>query len=120
QGLAFINKLRPLTYTVDINALNNYFHKGEKQSESNMHDEKAGKLVHNGFLAQDVEEAAEKLHYDFSGVDKPQTKDGLYGCRYAEFVVPLVKAVQELSKMSEGLLVQNDDKDAKISELEAR
>lgn len=120
QGLAFINKLRPLTYTVDINALNSYFHNGENQSEPNEFNEKAGALVHNGFLAQDVEEAAEKLHYDFSGVDKPQMQDGLYGLRYAEFVVPLVKAVQELSKM-------NDDKDAiigqqnnKIGNLESR
>jgi hypothetical protein len=44
----------------------------------------------------------------FSGVDKPQNKYSLYGLRYAEFVVPLVKAVQELSKM-------NDDKEAKIN-----
>ena len=35
----------------------------------------------------------------------------LYGLRYAEFVVPLVKAVQELSEM-------NDAKDAKIDTLQ--
>lgn len=33
--------------------------------------------------------------YDFSGVDKPEDANGLYGLRYAEFVVPLVKAVQK-------------------------
>jgi cell division protein FtsB len=29
-------------------------------------------------------------------VDKPQNEGGVYGLRYAEFTVPLVKAVQEL------------------------
>ena len=64
----------------------------------------AAKIVRTGFIAQEVEAAANKLNYDFDGVDKPQTKDGVYGLRYGEFVVPLVKAVQELSK-------QNDTKE---------
>jgi len=38
--------------------------------------------------------AAEKVGYQFSGVDK---SSNLMGLRYAEFVAPLVKAVQELS-----------------------
>jgi len=38
--------------------------------------------------------------YDFSGVDVPKNDKDLYGLRYADFVVPLVKAVQELSKMN--------------------
>jgi hypothetical protein len=59
--------------------------------------------VYNGFIAQEVEAAAAKLNYNFSGVDKPQTKDGLYGLRYGDFVVPLVKAVQELSQKVEKL-----------------
>ena len=33
--------------------------------------------------------------FDFSGVDPPKNEKDLYGLRYAEFVVPLVKAVQE-------------------------
>ena len=45
--------------------------------------------------AQEVEAAATVTGFDFSGVDKPQNETGLYGLRYAEFVVPLVKAVQE-------------------------
>jgi len=65
-----------------------------------------------------VEAAAKKLNYEFSGVDKPQSKDRVYGLRYDNFVVPLVKALQELSKMSEGLRAENDDKDAKISALQ--
>ena len=39
--------------------------------------------------------------YDFHGVDKPKNETSHYGLRYAEFVVPLVKAVQELSEINQ-------------------
>jgi hypothetical protein len=118
QGLAFINSLRPITYTVDVKGLNEYYNKGRNQDEdkevANNEDktakvemEKAGdaasRIVYNGFVAQEVEEAAKKLNYVFSGVDKPENKDGLYGLRYDNFVAPLVKAVQELSKENDKL-----------------
>ena len=51
-----------------------------------------------GFIAQEVEAAAKSTGFDFSGVDAPSSENGAYGIRYAEFVVPLVKATQELSK----------------------
>jgi hypothetical protein len=38
-------------------------------------EDAAGKIVYNGFMAQDVEEAAKKLNFEFIGVDKPQSKD---------------------------------------------
>ena len=52
----------------------------------------------SGFLAQEVETAARESQYDFSGVSSPTSPDGLYSLRYADFVMPLVKAVQELSQ----------------------
>jgi hypothetical protein len=121
RGLSFINSLKPITYTVDINGLDAYYDKGRKhdsayekmKAEMQPSADAAAKIVYTGFIAQEVEAAAKKLNYDFSGVDKPQSKDGVYGLRYGDFVVPLVKAVQELSKM-------NDAKDAKIINLEAR
>ncbi len=67
------------------------------------------KVLYTGFVAQDVEAVAKKINYDFSGVDKPQDENGLYGLRYAEFVVPLVKAVQELSKKNDELQKQIDE-----------
>ena len=48
-----------------------------------------------GFLAQEVDQVATELGFEFSGVVKPQNDKDLYSLRYAEFVVPLVKAVQE-------------------------
>jgi hypothetical protein len=65
------------------------------------------KKLYTGFVAQEVEVAANKLGYDFSGVYKPQNDRDAYGLSYSDFVVPLVKAVQELSKL-------NDEKDALI------
>ena len=56
-------------------------------------------MVWTGFSGQQVDEAAKEIGYDFSGVDKPKNENDLYGLRYSEFVVPLVKAVQEQQKM---------------------
>ena len=50
-----------------------------------------------------MEKAAKSLNYDFSGVDAAKNDKDLYGLRYAEFVVPLVKGVQELSKENDSL-----------------
>jgi hypothetical protein len=41
----------------------------------------------------------------------------LYGLRYSEFVVPLVKAVQELSRQNNDLKTENDDQQKQINEL---
>jgi hypothetical protein len=120
-GLAFINSLRPISYTVNVKGLNEHYNTAGKAVSNNddetantlmqKSEEAAGRIVHNGFVAQEVEEAARKLSFEFSGVDKPQNKDGLYGLRYDNFIVPLVKAVQELSKM-------NEEKEAKIDGLQ--
>ena len=99
-GLDFILKLRPVTYHLDVTALNDFLQipdslrilKREKQKEA---------IVQTGFIAQEVEQAAQEVGFDFSGVDKPKNEHDHYGLRYAEFVVPLVKAVQEQQKTIE-------------------
>jgi len=58
--------------------------------------ENKAKIKYNGFLAQAVEKAVEKTGYSFSGLVKPTNDKEKYALRYAEFVVPLVGAVQEL------------------------
>ena len=55
------------------------------------------KVRMTGFLAQDVENAAREAHYDFSGVQIPENPNELYSLRYSDFVVPLVKSVQEVN-----------------------
>jgi len=58
-------------------------------------------IVYSGFLAQDVENVVKETISNFSGVVVPQNENSLYSIRYAEFVVPLVKAVQELDSKIE-------------------
>jgi hypothetical protein len=106
-GLEFIKKLRPVTYHLDVNGLADYLHEDvvDSRDEKNQatvsentikaRNEKE-KQLETGFIAQEVEAAANELGYEFSGVDKPQNETDLYGLRYAAFTVPLVKAVQEL------------------------
>ena len=59
-GLDFIMKLRPVTYTWDIHALNNFM--GVKKDKTDM--SKAEKSVHTGF-AQEVEKAAQETGFSF-------------------------------------------------------
>ena len=59
-----------------------------------------------------MEEAAKSVGYDFSGVDAPKNDKDFYGLRYAEFVVPLVKAVQEQQAM-----IEEKDKELKVQGL---
>ncbi len=89
-GLEFILGLKPVTYTLDIDKINQ--HLGVEDAFDNKEKKKQ---IQSGFLAQDVEDLAQKIGYDFSGIDKPQNEHGHYGLKYAEFVVPLVKAMQE-------------------------
>ena len=58
-------------------------------------------FIQSGFVAQDVEKAAKKVGYSFSGVDAPKNDNDIYGLRYSEFVVPLVKGMQEQQEMIE-------------------
>jgi hypothetical protein len=112
-GLDFINRLQPVTYNLDLDAIDGLLkidktkRDGEEELSQELIDiekkakEAKEKQVQTGFIAQDVEKIAQSIGYDFSGVDVDET--GIYGLRYAEFVVPLVKAVQELSEQNERL-----------------
>jgi hypothetical protein len=57
--------------------------------------DESSRIRRTGFIAQEVEQAALKAHYDFSGLIKPKTEQDHYSLSYDAFVVPLVKAVQE-------------------------
>jgi hypothetical protein len=60
-------------------------------------------ILYSGFSAQQVEQAANNAGYNFSGVVKPANDHDTYALSYSEFVVPLVKAVQEQQKMIDDL-----------------
>lgn len=104
HGLDFINLLRPVSYQLDANGLDKFLHKNVVSRQDNSSaaaaayskalNEKAA-LTYTGFVAQEVESAAKKIGFNFSGLDAPGNADDVYSLRYADFVVPLVKAVQE-------------------------
>jgi len=73
---------------------------------------------HNGYIAQQVDSAAQACHYNFNGVVKPQTSGGLYELNYTDFVVPLVKAVQEQQQQIKALQQQNQLLLRRIQKLE--
>jgi len=133
-GLAFINILQPVTYNLDLDAIDeilksddpeiNRFTDSLRMAQSSEEKEIIAKArankekrVYTGFVVQDVEKAARSVGYDFSGVDTPENDKSVYGLRYAEFVVPLVKAVQELSEQNNRLQEQVNELSAKLDEL---
>ncbi len=99
-GLDFIMKLRPVTYHLDMDAIAS-FNKIPDSLRIRESEQLKSQELQSGFIAQEVEQAAKELGYDFSGVDKPKNNDDSYGLRYAEFVVPLVKGMQEQQQMIE-------------------
>src|SRR5450432_3351636 len=127
-GLEFIKELRPVTYHFNIHGINDLMKPLAKQSGKNGAYTKRPsspdpieeaaitakeKKLYTGFVAQEVETAANKFNYDFSAIHKPQNEKDLYTLSYSDFVVPLVKAVQELSD-------SNETKNEKIDSLQAR
>ena len=100
-GLSFISELRPVTYTLNtrkqdeitMQAMPDSIRKKRMLSDEDYLE--SSSIVRTGFIAQEVEAAAQKVGFDFDGVSAPQNETDLYGIRYAEFVVPLVKAMQE-------------------------
>ena len=95
-GLDFINALNPVSYTLDKSAINNFLGVPDSVQATNT-AARAMPERQVGFVAQEVEAIVKKSGYVFSGIEAPQNDKDPYTIRYAEFVVPLVKAVQELS-----------------------
>jgi len=102
-GLDFILKLRPITYHLDMDAIAAFYETPDDLRLPESEKLKATELQ-IGFVAQEVEAAASSLGFDFHGVDKPKNDNCHYGLRYAEFVAPLVKAVQEQQEQIQMLL----------------
>jgi hypothetical protein len=95
-GLDFITSLSPVTYYFDNEKLSAFTQTGII-SNSMVHSVTytGEQQLHSGFLAQDVEKVAKALGYSFDGLYTPKTDKDHYGLSYSQFVVPLVKAVQE-------------------------
>lgn len=60
-------------------------------------------IVHSGFIAQEVQQAATESGFTTDIVHAPADANDNYSIAYGAMVVPLVKAVQELSKTVDSL-----------------
>lgn len=98
KGLSFISLLRPVTYNYDLQKIDD-IQKVPLMARTAYTEKQA--IRYSGFLAQEVEAAAQQTGYNFSGVNRPKNDESLYSINYSEIVVPLVKAVQELKAMVE-------------------
>lgn len=126
KGLDFIQKLRPVVYQYDTEKMDKEWMNVEfdtmvKHNPQLLKDyQKASQIRYSGFIAQEVEAASLAINYNFSGISKPEKKDGHYGLDYASFVVPLVKAVQEQQEMIEMLQKQNHALEARLKAIETK
>lgn len=107
RGMEFIARLRPVSYQFDGLKFDHTLDPGNASLDTEAAQyEKAASVRRNGFIAQEVEKAAAAAGYEFSGIIKPTSENGSYSLSYASFVVPLVKAVQELKLEIEDLRKQ--------------
>jgi hypothetical protein len=132
-GVAFITKLRPITYNLNATDLESFLHSNRTKTPAtaDKNDEKANTAFTkalaekesqtiSGFVAQDVEAAARSIGYNFSGIQAPRNDKDVYSLSYAEFVVPLVKAVQEQQAMIAELQKRNDLLEKRLAALESK
>jgi len=120
-GLAFITKLHPVTYNLNAEKVDEFLGIKQRMDTCKNVGEKARYLqrlkevssqLQTGFIAQEVEATVKSIGYDFDGVHHPESDKDNYTIGYTTFVVPLVKAVQELDSM-------NKSKDEKIKDLKS-
>jgi hypothetical protein len=118
KGLDFIMKLRPVTYHLNKDKADNIKGVVDRSSYPSKYD--IEKIKQTGFLAQEVEQAAIESGYDFSGVTAPANENTPYSLSYSQFVVPLVKAVQEQQEIIEELKEEIQKQNKEIEELKQR
>ena len=124
-GLAFINNLKPVAYNFNYKGFDDFLRKDIKKDNSAATDtsyqqllKAKGKTREVGFIAQEVNNLVKDEGYTFNGVYTPQNANDNYALDYSRFVVPLVKAVQELSIKNEALKMQNSEQEKRIAKLE--
>ena len=118
KGLDFITRLKPVTYHLDITAMKEITGNSDTEDYPEKYD--IEKIKQSGFLAQEVEQEAIASGYDFNGYTTPKKNTELYTMSYSLFVVPLVKATQELNSRVEQLTEENSQLKSLISNLLSR
>jgi hypothetical protein len=114
KGLEFIKKLRPVTFQKDPRLLHKIW--GTPDSLIPKVTEEMLNQRHIGLLAQEVERAAKECGFDFPGLDIPRNEHEVYTLRYGDLIMPVIKAVQELSSENEELKKENAELKSRLEE----
>jgi len=105
KGLEFIKLLRPVVYNFDTKAFTEFLTKNMPDSVKKNYLQKdfrtSSSNRQTGFIAQEVEKAAEKSGFNFNGIHTPVDENDNYSINYGQFVVPLVKGMQEQQQIIE-------------------
>lgn len=101
KGLDFILQLRPVTYLFNDNKLQHQLNRVVAVARHN--EAVPSNIRRSGFIAQEVEKAAQRAGYDFSGVNRPGTDRSYYTLSYESFVIPLVKGMQQQQQLIDTL-----------------
>ena len=124
KGLAFIKKLRPVVYNFDTKKFQQFLvHNMPADAQKTYMDRDfsaSTAIRQSGFIAQEVEKAAQEVGYGFSGVHKPENANDNYSLAYSQFVVPLVKAVQEQQQIIEQQQKINDQLQQQLNNQQQR
>jgi len=98
KGLDFIMKLQPVSYNFNRLKFAQHIRQQLTPGKEKTLVEKS-QIRSVGFIAQDVEKIIQQTGFtSFDAVHAPANETDNYSMGYAEFVVPLVKAVQELNE----------------------
>lgn len=110
KGIEFIKLLRPVVYNFETKKLQEFLTKNMPDSIRKKYLEgdfgPSTAIRQSGFIAQEVEKAAKEAGYNFNGVHAPENENDNYSISYSQFVVPLVKGMQEQQQMIEAQQTQ--------------
>ena len=122
KGIDFIMQLRPVTYQFDVKRFDDQqrHSSGDASPVSNVIQasyNEAAAIRRSGFIAQEVEKAADASGYNFSGIIKPKTEQEHYSLSYESFVVPLVKGMQEQQRIIDAQNKKIAQQDQQVTQL---
>jgi hypothetical protein len=113
KGLEFIKRLRPVVYNFDTKRFEAFLTQNMPDNIRRKYMDKdfssSTAIRQSGFIAQEVEKAAQEIGYNFNGVHAPDNSNDNYSLAYSQFVVPLVKGMQEQQQMIEQQQQQIDE-----------
>ena len=118
KGLDFISRLKPVTYNENPELLHQIWGTPDSiLSKMDHTDIKSKRFI--GFLAQDVEQAANECGFVFPGIDVPKNEKEVYSLRYVDFIMPIVKSIQEQQILIEQLQTENQELKLQTSKIDS-